>query len=116
MIGGQGLAFGRVVQELAQQMDLARERVDAPALRAGLQRRRRHLIRARSTAEPEIDAARIQHLQHAELLGDLQRAVMGEHHPPEPTRIECVSDATRPMRISGQDPAKELLLWCSASQ
>jgi hypothetical protein len=36
--------------------------------------------------------------------------------PPEPTRIRSVAEATRGMSTSGAEPAKELVLWCSATQ
>ncbi len=62
-------------------MHLTREGVDAPALRPGLQRLRGHLVGPRRASEAEVDAAGREHLQHAELLGDLERRIMGEHHP-----------------------------------
>ena len=36
--------------------------------------------------------------------------------PPDPTRMLDVSAAIRLIRISGEDPAKPLVLWCSATQ
>ena len=54
----------------AQQVHLAWERVDVPSLRSGLECARRHLVAARGAPDPEIDASGIEHLQHAELLGD----------------------------------------------
>jgi len=47
-----------------------------PSARPVLQRDRGQLVAAGSAADAEIDAAGIEHLQHAELLGHLQRAVM----------------------------------------
>jgi hypothetical protein len=46
-----------------------------------LQRDRGQLVAARGAADPEINAPGIERLQHAELLGDLERAVMAQHDP-----------------------------------
>ena len=43
------------------------------------QRLRRGVVGARRAAQAEVDAARIQRRQRAELLGDLQRRVVGQH-------------------------------------
>ena len=51
-----------------------------PSLRAGLQRARCHLVGARRAAQAEIDAAGIEHFQHAELLRHFERTVVCEHH------------------------------------
>ena len=37
-------------------------------------------VGARRAAEPEIDAARRQRIEHAELLGDLERRIVRQHH------------------------------------
>ena len=46
---------------------------------AGAQEERRRVIAARRPADAEIDAAGVERLEHAEGLGHLERAVIGEH-------------------------------------
>jgi len=41
----------------------------------------RSLVAARRAPDPEIDAAGMDRLQHPELLGHLERAVVRQHHP-----------------------------------
>ena len=43
------------------------------------ERRGSPLIAARGAAEPEVDAARVEELEHAEVLGHLERTVVGQH-------------------------------------
>jgi hypothetical protein len=40
----------------------------------------RPLVAARRAADPEIDSTWVERLQHAELLGHLERAVVRQHH------------------------------------
>ena len=42
------------------------------------------LIGARRSADAEIDPSRVQGFQGAELLGDDQRRMVGQHHPASP--------------------------------
>ena len=44
------------------------------------QGRRRHAVGAGCPAEAEVDAARVERLEGAELFGDGERGVVGEHH------------------------------------
>jgi len=68
--------FGRL--EVTQQFDdVVRKRVRTVVVAA--QRARRRLIRARSAADAEVDASRIQRCERAELLGDLQRRIVRQH-------------------------------------
>ena len=48
--------------------------------RVAAQGEHRVLVRARSASEAEIDPTRMQRFQGAELLGDGQRSVVGQHH------------------------------------
>jgi hypothetical protein len=64
------------------------------AVQRAPQRARGRLVRARRTAEPQVDPAGKQGLKRAELLGHLQWRVVWEHDPPAPTRIEDVPAAT----------------------
>lgn len=80
MIAAEGILAARVVQKRAQQRDLLREGFDGPGLRPRFQRRDGAAIRARRAAKAQIDTAGIERLQHAELLGDLERRIMREHH------------------------------------
>ena len=59
--------------------DLLREGVGG-LRRAGVQGLRGAHVAARRAADPEVDAARRQGVQHAELLGHLQRRVVRQHH------------------------------------
>jgi hypothetical protein len=49
-------------------------------IRRAAQRVRRGLVRARRAADAQVDPARMQRLQHPELLGDDQRRMVGQHH------------------------------------
>ena len=70
------------VLEIADQIgDLVREMLDAERPRPVLQGDRGQLVAARRAADAEVDAAGIERLQHAELLGHLERAVMAQHDP-----------------------------------
>jgi hypothetical protein len=75
------LAGDRVLEIADQIGDLVGEMLDAERARAMRQGGRGQLVAAWRTADAEIDAAGIERLQHAELLGDLERAVMAQHHP-----------------------------------
>ncbi len=57
-----------------------------PLVGEGIEREGRAPIRARRAPEPEVDPAGRDGLQHAELLGDLERRVVRQHHA-------CAADA-----------------------
>jgi len=80
VIVGQCILAGGIVQELPEQLDLTGKDVDRPGLRTRLQSARRHLVRTGRPSQTEIDSPGIEHFEHAELFGDLERAVMREHH------------------------------------
>ena len=61
-----------VVEKPDQIGDLVREMLDAERARPVLQRDRGQLITAGRASDAEIDAAGIERLQHAKLLGDLE--------------------------------------------
>ena len=63
--------------------DVVREGVDVH-VQVSPQRHRRARVRARRAADPEVDAAGKERLQGAELLGDHQRGVVGQHDPARP--------------------------------
>ena len=72
----------QAVVEKAQQVgNLVREMLDAERPRPVLQGDCGQLVAARGAADAEIDPAGIERLQHAELLGHFQRAVMAQHDP-----------------------------------
>ena len=75
MIGGQ-----RVVEERDEIGDLLGKTIEPEHAAAFLERPRRDLVAARRSTDPEVDPAGEQRFQHAEVLGDLQRAVVLEHH------------------------------------
>ncbi len=77
---GVGVAVGEVaVQEVGELGELAREVVGAVGESAA-QGAGGGLVGAGGAAEAEVDPAGVQGLQQAELLGDGQRRVVGEHH------------------------------------
>ncbi len=85
MIGGQ-----RVVEERDEIGDLLGKTVEPEDAAAFLERPRRDLVAARRSTDPEVDPAGEQRFQHAEVLGDLQRTVVLEHHA-----ARADTDATR---------------------
>ena len=78
-----------VVAEVAhQRVQLLRERLRRQPLHRAAQRQRGELVGTRRPADAQVDAAGVQRLQHAELFGDHQRGVVGQHHAagPDPHR------------------------------
>ncbi len=51
------------------------------ALKRAAQRPRRRLVRSRGTAQAQVDPAGVERVQGAELLGDDQGGVVGQHDP-----------------------------------
>ena len=73
-----------VIGEIALQFEhILREGVGI-ALQRPPERPRDDLVRSRRAAQPQIDPARKQRVERAELLGDHQRRVIGEHDAPGP--------------------------------
>ena len=68
------------VEEAEQVEELLREVFDAETLRAAAQRHRRRAVGAGRAADAEVDAVAVERAQGAELLGDDQRRVVGQHH------------------------------------
>ena len=94
--GAQRLAFGGGAEVFHQFHDVAREVVHV-AGEVPPHRPRRHLVRSRRAAEAEIDPARMQRRERAELLGDDQRRVVGQHDA-----AGADADALRALRGIGQ--------------
>ena len=108
--------FGCASAEVALQLDdVLRKGVGAG--RVAAERVHRQLVGARRPAEAEVDAAGVQRLERAELLGDHDRRVIRQH---DPARADA--DRLRAARHVGdhdggrrtRDP--DGMLWCSASQ
>lgn len=74
----------RVVQVAEHLLQLLDEVVRRPLAPVALEREGGALVRPGCAPDPEIDAAREQPREHAERFGDLERAVMREHHPAAP--------------------------------
>jgi hypothetical protein len=71
-----------VALEVADQVaELLREALGGQAGHGAPQRERGPLVGAGRTADAEVDPAGVQRLQRAELLGDDQWRVVGQHHP-----------------------------------
>jgi hypothetical protein len=66
-------------EEAEQVHQLVGEVVGGQRLRRAAQRGRRDLVGAGRAADAEVDPAGVERLQHAELLGDHQRHVVGQH-------------------------------------
>ena len=76
---GLDVLVGRgIAEQRLQLLDVGRERVGAREVAA--QRAHRRLVGAWRAPEPEVDAAGIERVERAELLGDHERRVVGEHH------------------------------------
>ena len=82
----------RVAEEREELAELVGELVGGHRVVRAPQRRRGQRIGARCAPDAEVDATRMQRLEHAELLDDRERRVVGEH---EPTR----ADADRRRRV-----------------
>ena len=106
----------RAVEEPDQLAELAREVLVGERVGGAPQRRGRDLVGAGGPADPEIDPARVQRLEHPELLGDHERRVVRQHHAAgaDPDRL----GARRPAWAStaGDELAMPGMLWCSATQ
>ena len=75
------MVIGETAIEEAQQLvQLSWKIVGAEGLARTPQRQRGERIRARSSAEPEIDAAGMKRFEHAERFGHFQRRMVGQHH------------------------------------
>ena len=83
-------------EEAEQVHELLGEIVRGQRLRRAAQRRRRDLVRTRRAADAEVDAAGMERLEHAELLGDHQRHMVGQHHAAgaDPDDLRRVGDVT----------------------
>ena len=58
----------------------------------------------------------MERLEHLELLGDVQGAVVGEHHPARADADPLGRRGDRPIISSGEELATIAPPWCSASQ
>jgi hypothetical protein len=67
-------------EQLDQAHELLRELFGVQPLHRAAQRQRGDLVGARRAADAQVDPARVQRLQRAELLGHHQRRVVGQHH------------------------------------
>ncbi len=77
--GGRGAAGGQLAQQVQHVEQLGREVLGAQALDGAAQRGGGHRVGARRAADAQVDPARVQRLQHRELLGDHQRRVVRQH-------------------------------------
>ncbi len=70
----------RPFEQPDQVIELLREGLGGQPFHRAAQRQGRELVGPRCAADPEIDPARVQGLQRAELLRHHQRSVVGQHH------------------------------------
>jgi hypothetical protein len=74
-------------------------------------------VAAGRAADAQVDAARRQRVQHAELLGHLEGRVVRQHHPGAADADACrVRAAMAASRISGAVPTMVGRPWCSLTQ
>ena len=108
---------GERAREEAEQLGhLFREVVGAEHARSAAERGGRDRVGARRPPDPEVDATGVERLEHAELFGDRERSVVGQHDPAgaEP---DGVGDTARCASSTGGDElAIPGMLWCSATQ
>ncbi len=77
------MVLGKPVVQISQQLhELLREVVRCGLAAIALEGEGRHRIGSGGATEREVDAVGEQPGQQAERLGDLERAVVGEHHAP----------------------------------
>ena len=75
------MVLGQIILEVGQQLgQLLGEVIGGGLATVALEREHGQLIGAGRAAEREVDAPGVQAGQHRERLGDLERAVMGQHH------------------------------------
>jgi hypothetical protein len=103
----------RPVEEGQETSELLGEVVGAEVGRAP-QGARRERVGARRPADAEIDASRVDRLQHAELLGHHQRGVVRQHHTARADPDGRCGGSQ--IRTAGADEAIPGMLWCSATQ
>ena len=83
----------RAVEVADELGELLREVVGAVHRATAPQRGCGQAVAARRSAEAEIDAAGVQRLEHAELLGHHERRVVGQHHAARAERSVVVPAA-----------------------
>ena len=113
-----GCPSGKCAGEVADQLDqLLGEVVGGEGAGRAPQRAGGELVGAGRPADAEVDAARVQRLEHAELLGDHERGVVGQHDAarPEADRL-TVTPAAWASSTGGDELAMPGMLWCSATQ
>ena len=70
----------------------------------------------RRAAEPEVDPPRKQRVERAELLGDGERIVVGQHDPARTDADRRVAWPTWPITTEVAAPPMPSIAWCSAIQ
>ena len=78
---------------------------------------RGHLVGAGRPADAEVDAPGMERLEHAELLGDDERRVVGQHDAARADADACrCTEARWAISTAGAELAMPGMLWCSATQ
>src|SRR5262249_28560919 len=78
----EGMPLRELAPEIAEEIaDLRGEMLDAERARTVGERARRPLIAPRGAPDAQVDASGVERLQHAEVLRDLEGAVVAQHHP-----------------------------------
>ncbi len=102
-----------VVGEVALELEhVAREGIGV-AVEGAADRLRHPLVRSRRPAEPEVDPAGEQRVERAELLGDHQGRMVGQHDPAcaDPDMVRRVPDVRDHHRGGGAgDPGHAVML------
>ena len=78
---GERVILGQIALEIADEIgDLVRVVFDRERARSKRERVRHVLAAAGRAADPEVDPPRVERFEHPEHLGNLERAVVREHH------------------------------------
>ena len=111
---GVGVALGEATGEERHELaEGAREVLVGERVGRAAQRACRDAVGSRGAADPEVDAAGVEGLEHPELLGDHQRGMVREHHPTrsDPDRLRLGRERRRQHgRRGARDPGHVVVL------
>ena len=106
-----------VAVEVGHQLgELLREVVGAQRVGAAAQRGGGARVGARGAPDAQVDPARVQRLQGAELLGHDQRLVVGQHHAAGADPDPGAGAARCAISTAGDELPMPGMPWCSATQ
>ena len=102
---GEGMAVDqRLVVHPGHQVAHVGGKMLGPLVGRGIEREGGAAVRARRTAQPDVDAAGRQRVEHAEHLGHFERRVVRQHDAGAADRMRSVVAAIAAITISGAVP------------